>query len=361
MSLTAEQFASLQLIRTPHIGPRTFKALLGRFGSAAFAVKNFSDAGDLLRRKVSLVSEREVASEIKKTEENGAQFIFWDDPLYPLTYKDQDDFSPVLVVKGRLDLFKKPGISIVGARNASFHGCKIAERLATDLGKGGYAVISGLARGIDVAAHKGSLSTGTIAVLGTGMGHVYPEAHKDIFYKISEDGLIVTQFSYDTGPQTQNFPQRNYLIAGLAKAVLVVEAAFQSGSLLTAEYALELGRDIFAVPGSPLDPRSRGTNKLIKDGATLTETAQDVFDFLGLFKPFSVIENTPCSLEAPSAVDFSNKESALIKLLSTNPTSIDRLAEKLDISMPNLLSILTKLEIDEKVMCSNGCVVALSL
>ena len=143
--------------------------------------------------------------------------------------------------------------------------------------------------------------------------------------------------------------------------MLVVEAAFQSGSLLTAEYALELGRDIFAVPGSPLDPRSRGTNKLIKDGATLTETAQDVFDFLGLFKPFSVIENTPCSLEAPSAVDFSNKESALIKLLSTNPTSIDRLAEKLDISMPNLLSILTKLEIDEKVMCSNGCVVALSL
>ncbi len=205
----------------------------------------------------------------------------WGEPLYPAMLAAVEDAPPVLTVLGRPDLLSPPIVAVVGARNASANGRRLARELAAGLGEAGIVVASGMARGIDAAAHLGALDSGTVAVLAGGADIVYPEENRGLYDAMRTRGAILAELPLGAEPQARHFPRRNRIISGLALGVVVVEAAAKSGSLITARYALEQGREVFAVPGSPLDPRCRGCNDLLRNGATLTETAADVVDQLG--------------------------------------------------------------------------------
>lgn len=282
MNFTAEHVATLRLIRTPQIGPQTFWKLVRQFQSPIALIENWNDIQSKEKRKIPLVSEKEIFDEIEKTLKAKGQFLFYLDQLYPAFLTDISEAPPVLSYKGNLDLLSKKMVAIVGARNGSSHGCRLAYLIAKELGELGWTVVSGLARGIDASAHQGSLTTGTISILGNGLSVVYPEENKKLYESIGERGLLMSEFSFNTEPHIGYFPKRNKLIAALSAGIIVMEAANQSGSLLTAQYGLEMGKEIFAVPGSPLDPRCRGSNRLIKQGAVLIESAQDVLEVDGL-------------------------------------------------------------------------------
>ncbi len=360
MRFTEENFSRLRLLRTPYVGSVTFSKLIKKYGSAQNVILSFEEVQKVLRHKPDLVLPDCVEKEIKTTEKLGGRFIFWDDENYPFEKKLDPYLPPMLTVCGDFNIFSKPRVAIVGARNASFHGNRLAFTMAKELGQSGLAVVSGFARGIDAAAHKGSMDTGTIAVLGTGLGRIYPEIHKDLFAEIKEKGLLISHFSYDTGPQIQNFPVRNRLIAALAEGVVVIEAAFQSGSLTTAEQAAEYGKEVFSVPGSPLDPRCRGSNKLIREGATLVESALDVLE--GLNPRLWHVQRQKNHMTQKTHVQkISLDVSKVLEQLSAVPVSVDDLAEKLQMPVHHLSSILTKLEIDEKVEAHQGNRVSLVL
>ena len=211
----------------------------------------------------------------------GARLVCWGEPTYPSALAQIEDAPPILTVLGRPDLLDRPMVAVVGARNASANGRRLARELAAGLGQGGLVVVSGLARGIDAAAHLGALETGTVAVVAGGVDIVYPEENRGLYDALRRQGAIVAELPLGSEPQARHFPRRNRIISGMALGVLVVEAAARSGSLITARYALEQGREVFAVPGSPLDPRCRGANDLLRRGAVLTETAEDVLSQLG--------------------------------------------------------------------------------
>ena len=273
----AERLAWLRLYRSENVGPATFFRLLEHFGTATRAIDALPD---LARRgggkrpvKVAPVSiaEREFESLAKL----GGQLILATDPGFPATLRAVETV-PFLTVRGRAELLTRHSVAVVGARNASAAGRRFAQTIAADLGKADLVVVSGMARGIDSAAHEGALSTGTIAVLAGGVDVVYPPENAKLYERIIESGCAVSEMPPGTEPQASHFPRRNRLISGIALGTVVVEASARSGSLITARLALEQGREIFAVPGSPLDPRSEGPNGLIKQGATLTESAADV-------------------------------------------------------------------------------------
>ncbi|MDC0349295.1 DNA-processing protein DprA [Alphaproteobacteria bacterium] len=280
MNISSEQFSILRLMRSQNVGPQTFWALIKRFKSAQYVIENWHEICENSKRKMTLSLEKDVELEIQKTHKFGASFLFHTDASYPSSLKNVSNAPPVLSIKGNIDFLKENIIALVGARNGSTHGCKLSYLMSKDLGACGWKVISGLARGIDTSAHQGSLETGTISVLGNGLKTIYPEENTKLYEKISEKGLLLSEFSFDTEPYMGNFPRRNRLIASLARGIVVIEAAHQSGSLLTAQYGLEMGKDIFSVPGSPMDPRCRGSNKLIKQGAILTESSRDIFEVL---------------------------------------------------------------------------------
>jgi len=269
--------ARLRLARSRGIGTILFHRLLQRFGSAENALEAIPD---LTRknsgRRISLCAPHKAEDELARWEAAGATLIGIGDAAYPLALAHITDPPPFFGAIGRLDLLEKTGIGIVGARNASANGCLVAETLARDLGAYQLVVVSGLARGIDTAAHHGALATGTVAVLGCGIDVVYPRQNRKLYEAIAADGALISEMPPGTEPIARHFPRRNRIISGLTVGVVVVEAAPRSGSLITARLALEQGRDVFAVPGSVLDPRSRGTNELIRQGAVLTESAADV-------------------------------------------------------------------------------------
>ncbi|MEL6791172.1 MAG: DNA-processing protein DprA [Pseudomonadota bacterium] len=269
----------VQLIRTQGIGPITFYRLLTRFGSAADALVALPGLGG--RAKPLKPYSRALAEEeIKKAWDTGTQILASCEPDYPILLTKIADPPPVLSVRGHVSLFEKPGVAIIGARNASALGCKLARSLAADLGAAGYSVISGLARGIDGAAHMAGLAHGTIAVVAGGVDVIYPPEHDTLTRDITREGLILSERPLGAEPTARDFPRRNRLISGLSRGVIIVEAAARSGTLITARYALEQGREVFAVPGSPLDPRCKGANALLRDGATLVESADDVISVL---------------------------------------------------------------------------------
>jgi DNA processing protein len=274
----SERLDWLRLIRTENVGPVTFYQLLSRFGSAGAALEALPGLATRGGRHVPLApypksfAERELAV----AEKAGIALIAWGEPDYPEALAAVDDAPPLIALRGRRELLRRRAIAIVGARNASANGRRLARDIAGDLGQHGLAVASGLARGIDAAAHLGALPSGTVAVVAGGVDIVYPEENRELYEAIAENGAIIAEPPLRTVPQARHFPRRNRLISGLALGVVVVEAAARSGSLITARYALDQGRDIFAVPGSPLDPRCRGTNDLIRRGAHLTESAEDV-------------------------------------------------------------------------------------
>ena len=277
-----ERLARLQLARSERIGPVTFAQLIHRYGSARAALGALPG----IVRKVggaaySAADPGAIAEEMARVEALGACLIVVGDDAYPESLAAVDPAPPVLWARGNVDLLHKAAVAIVGARIASAGGQRIARGLASQLGEGGLAVVSGLARGIDAAAHWGALPTGTVAVLGGGVDDVYPSDNQDLYDRMIVEGCILSESPPGTRAQARDFPRRNRIISGLSRGVIVVEAEIRSGSLITARLAAEQGRDVFAVPGSPLDPRSRGPNALLRDGAILCERAEDVFDALG--------------------------------------------------------------------------------
>jgi DNA processing protein len=277
--LTDEQRLDwLRLARSENVGPRTFRALVNQFGGAAAALEALPDLarrGGRLVLKVASLAEAE--KEIAKAARLGVRFVAMGEPEYPRTLQAIDTAPPLIAVRGSLNVLAKPAVAIVGSRNASAAGLTFAERLARQLGDAGYVIVSGLARGIDTRAHRATLATGTVAVLAGGQDKIYPAENEPLLAAIVDGGgAIVSEMPMGWEPRGRDFPRRNRIVSGLAYGVVVVEAARRSGSLITARFALEQGREVFAVPGSPLDPRAEGTNDLIREGATLCASAEHV-------------------------------------------------------------------------------------
>lgn len=277
-----ERLAWLRLIRTETIGPITFAKLLSRFGEAEVALRALPDLARAAGRKqgVRPAAKDAAEAELERAAQCGAHVIASCEPDYPAALRAIADPPPVIFARGHASLFEKPGVAVIGARNASAAGRKIARQLAEGLGRAGVVVVSGLARGIDSAAHEAALASGTIAVVAGGVDVVYPPENAELTQQIAAQGVIVSERAPGTEPTARDFPRRNRLISGLSRGVVVVEAAAKSGTLITARFALEQGREVFAVPGSPLDPRCQGANGLLRQGAALVETAEDVLAVL---------------------------------------------------------------------------------
>jgi DNA processing protein len=271
----------VRLIRSPSIGPITFRQLLARFGSAAAALEAIPDlAARGGGRRPPLFPEDQAWREIERVEALGGRYLVLGQGLYPRLLSEADDAPPLLTALGDIGLLDRPLVAMVGARNASAAACRFARTLAHDLGRDGEVVVSGLARGIDAAAHEGALASGTIGVIAGGLDVVYPPENERLQQAMARQGLILAEMPPGTEPRARHFPYRNRIIAGVSRGTVVVEAAPKSGSLITARLAAEMGREVMAVPGSPLDPRAQGCNGLIRDGATLVQNAAEVLEAL---------------------------------------------------------------------------------
>lgn len=316
----------LRLLRTPHIGPITYRQLIGRFGSAGAAL----DALPMLaarggRRDFRPAALADVRRELAAIEKLGARALFLDEADYPALLRVTESAPPMLTVRGSLGLLGRPAIAIVGARNASAAACRFARGLAQQLSAAGATVVSGLARGIDTAAHIGSLAGGAVGVIASGIDIAYPPENRDLQARIAEDGLLIAEQPPGTEPLARHFPSRNRIIAGLALGTVVVEAAPRSGSLITARLAAELGREVMAVPGSPLDQRAQGCNLLIRDGATLIQNAADVLEQV---RPIDVraVAQPIAPWQAGPGGDTSDAErDAVADLLGPTPVAVDEI------------------------------------
>ncbi len=275
----AQRFDWLRLLRSESIGPRTFQALINRFGSARAALEALPGLAPR-GRPVRLADEAEIAREFAAATKCGARFVALGEADYPALLRRIDSAPPLIALRGEAAIFTRPAVAIVGARNASGVGLAFAERLARDLAQAGFVVISGLARGIDIRAHQTTMETGTVAVLAGGHDKIYPAEHAAALERLIMHGAALSEMPFGWEARGRDFPRRNRLVAGLAQGTVVVEAARRSGSLITARFAAEQGREVFAVPGSPLDPRAEGTNDLLRDGATICTSAQDIIDAL---------------------------------------------------------------------------------
>jgi DNA processing protein len=336
----------LRLIRTPGIGPIAFRQLLLRFGSASAALAAIPDLARRGRgRAPALFPSADATREIAAVEALGARYLALGQGLYPRALAELESAPPLLIVKGRLDLLEQPMVAIVGARNASAAACRFARGLAHELGREGVTVVSGLARGIDSAAHDGSIEAGTVAVIAGGIDVVYPPENVARQQAIAERGLLIAEMPPGTEPRARHFPYRNRIIAGLAAGTVVVEAAPRSGSLITARLAAEAGREVMAVPGSPLDPRAQGCNGLIRDGATLVQNAADVIEAvrptLGqVASPRATFDHAPEPVDAePDLRDW------LESLLGPSPVPVDELVRQSGASAGAVQLVLLELDL----------------
>lgn len=337
-----EKIRWMQLALTPRVGPVTFWRCLRK------AQGDIEAACTLVE---DLASEEVAEQELLEHDRRGFQVVLGADAALPKRLRQVRDSPILLSAVGNLSLLKRPCVAIVGARNASLQGKIFAAKLARELGECGVVVISGLARGIDAAAHEGSLETGSVAVLAGGLDVVYPAEHQNLYTSLAEKGVVLAEMRLGTSIEPSLFPRRNRIIAGLAQGVILIEAAAKSGSLITAQYALDNGREIFIVPGFPSDPRSAGGNALIKQGATLVESAADVLEVL---KPketrkedeTQVAQSPECS-EMDENPSMARQE--VLQALTTLPISIELLFQSQSCSLPYLLTILTELENEGKV------------
>ncbi|MCK0197600.1 DNA-processing protein DprA [Ancylobacter sp. 6x-1] len=339
----------LRLIRTENVGPRTFRSLINRFGGAAAALEALPN---LARRGGRLVPPRipsidEVEREMTTLDRLGGRFVALGEADYPAALREPDDAPPLLAVRGRINLLRRPMVAIVGSRNASAAGRTMTARIARDLGLAGWVIASGLARGIDAAAHDASLATGTLAVLAGGHDKPYPPENLPLLERILADGVVVTEMPMGWTPRSQDFPRRNRLVSGVALGTVIVEAAERSGSLITARLAGEQGRLVFAVPGSPLDPRAAGANRLIREGATLTRSAEDVIEEL---LPMLERPPAPKDMDEPDiGIDDSEpSEDArlrILQLLGPTPVPVDDLVALSGARTADVQVILLELEL----------------
>jgi DNA processing protein len=278
----AEKLDWLQLVRTETIGPITFFRLIARFGSAGAALRALPEIARRAGRSsaLSVFPRRDAEAELARADALGCRLIAAGEPAYPVMLGMMPDRPPLIYVRGHASLFERPAVAVIGARNASASGRRMARNLSEGLGRAGVVVVSGLARGIDSAAHEAALDSGTIAVVAGGADVVYPPENAGLMSEIANRGVVLSERPPGLEPTARDFPRRNRLISGLSRGVVVVEAAAKSGTLITARFALDQGREVFAVPGSPLDPRCQGANGLIRQGATLVETAEDILSVL---------------------------------------------------------------------------------
>lgn len=346
----AERIDWLRLIRSENVGAVTFNALVRRYGSASVAIEALPElARKGGKRTIKVCPRAEAEREIEATAKAGATFVASVEPGYPPGVLAIHDAPPLLTYFGKLPLAADPGrvVAIVGARNASGVGVRFARQLATELGQANLFVASGLARGIDAAAHAGALSTGTIAVLAGGVDVCYPEENRTLYEQMKTDGLILSEMPVGTEPQATHFPRRNRLISGLGLGVVVVEAALHSGSLISARMALEQGREVFAVPGSPLDPRCRGTNNLIREGATLTESAEDVTRALRGIRTLSEPAPPPYTAvgDPPGEAEVARGRTQVIEILGPSPLPVDEVVRQCRLTPATVLTILLELEL----------------
>ena len=341
----AERFARLRLARAERVGPVTFRQLLDRFGSAVAALEALPA---MVRRAggagFTLPPVDRIEAEMAAAEAVNAHLMVIGDADYPPQLAAVDPPPPVLWTRGDPDLLSRPCVAVVGARIASAGGQRIARGLAAQLGAAGHVVVSGLARGIDGAAHTGALPTGTVAVLGGGVDDVYPPDNSELYDQIVADGCVVSESPMGARAQARDFPRRNRIISGLSRGVVVVEAELRSGSLITARLAAEQGRDVFAVPGSPLDPRSRGPNELLRQGAILCEGIEDIERALETLRR---LDEPP--VDHPFGAGADDVDAALIErvaaLLSPTPTPRDELARALNAPVGAVAAALLELSL----------------
>jgi DNA processing protein len=367
--LTDEQRLDwLRLIRSENVGPRTFRALLNRYGgarAALAALPELARRGGALR-PLHVPSIADAERELVAARRWGVRFVALGEPDYPPALQGIDDAPPLLAVRGRLDLLQQPAVGIVGARNASAAGLTFAERIARELAEAGFAIVSGLARGIDGAAHRGSLALGTVAVLAGGQDRPYPPEHVELLEAVAARGAAVSEMPMGWVPRGRDFPRRNRIISGLVLGVVVVEAARRSGSLITARRALDHGREVFAVPGSPIDPRSEGTNDLLKQGATLVTAAADVVaalePMLGRRFERPLDEPRPATLPLPFDLDPEPDGAVrdrITALLGPTPVALDDLIRWSGAPPATVLTTLLELELAGRLDRQRGARVAL--
>ncbi|MDD2840152.1 MAG: DNA-processing protein DprA [Rickettsiales bacterium] len=385
--LSEKNYNILRLFRSKNVGVKTFFKLLNFFGDFETAIQNidkFNNAYNKLKAPIVLATKEEIEREIVACSTIGAKIITYIDKEYPQLLREINDFPPILTTLGNLELLNKESIAIVGSRNASSNGCNFATKLAKELGEKGFVITSGFASGIDTAGHTGGLNTGTIAVLGGGIDNIYPRGNEYLYYEIKNKGLIISEFPFNSTPKAENFPSRNRIVSGLSRAVIIIEAGIRSGTIHTARQALEQNRELLVVPGNPYDERSDGCNKLIKEGATIITSCDDVLENLqnyqeninyqnslsmkdnintifGLGKQNKIniqqdnFENEENIFEEKE-IDFDGKtikEKILLKLNHT-PIEIELLSSDLNINI-NILNVnLIDLELEGKTYIANG-------
>jgi DNA processing protein len=351
MPASSDHIARLRLIRSDNIGPITYFQLLARFGSAQAAIDAIPDlAARGGGRAPRLASKAEIERELERVAALGARHLFLGQGLYPPLLAELETAPPALIVKGDLSLLDKLSIALVGARNASAAACRYARGLAQALGAAGTVVVSGLARGIDSAAHDGALDTGTIAVIAGGIDIVYPPENEGRQAAIAERGILVAEQPPGVEPRARHFPYRNRIIAGLTHGTVVIEAAPKSGSLITARYAAEFGREVMAVPGSPLDPRAQGCNLLIREGATLVQNADDVMEAISPLRarPFRQRELDYAAPGPPADADETARR-RIADLLGPTPVPADELVRQSGQPPATVQTVLLELELAGKL------------
>lgn len=364
-----ERIDWLRLIRAENVGPITFARLIDRYGSAAAAIDALPALAQRGGRAAPIVVPgRDTARrEIDALARGGGRLLAVTEPGYPAALAAIDDAPPLISVIGDTALLDRPAIAVVGARNASLNGRRFAAMLARDLAEAGLLVVSGLARGIDTAAHDGALAGGTAAVLAGGIDVVYPPENDGLYRRIADGGVLIAESALGTQPTARHFPRRNRIISGLSLGVVVVEAALRSGSLITARQALDQGREVFAVPGSPLDPRARGANDLLRQGATLVESAADVTAAIAAMARPRAVE--PRAAVAPRLPGFESggadispdrAHHLVLAALGPSPVAVDELVRECQLSAAAVLAAILELELAGRAHRHPGNRVALT-
>lgn len=361
-STEEDRVSWLRLIRSHRVGVITFFRLLEEYGSATAALAHLPEVATKAGVSDYLpATDQAVQTEIRAAQACGAQMLCFPDSLYPPLLREIADPPPLIWVRGNPENLIKPGLSLVGARNASSLGTRMARKLSQDLGKARFVIASGLARGIDTAAHLASLETGSIAVFGGGVDVVYPKENVGLARDILQNGCIISEAPMGLYPQARHFPSRNRIVAGLSRATIVVEAAARSGSLITARAALDQSRDVLAVPGHPFDARASGCNMLLRDGATLIRSAEDVLDAVGDAYPAELILTEKDAPDpTPSAtVDAKHLQQKILSRLSPSPLAEDQLIRDLSMPSPLITPALVCLEMEGQITRHPGGLLSL--
>lgn len=344
-----ERLAWLRLARTETIGPITFHRLIAKYKTASKALEALPHFSR--NKPITLPSIDSAAQELAKLNSLGGQMILACDETYPLSLAAIEDAPPVLSVLGNIEFLQQKSIGVVGSRNASLNGRKFAWKLAKDLSESNYVVTSGLARGIDTAAHEGALAKGTVAVVAGGVDVIYPRENETLYAQIVKAGAIVSECALGTQPIAQHFPKRNRIISGLSLGIVVVEANLKSGSLITARTAGEQGRDVMAVPGFPADPRSEGSNALIRDGAALIRSADDIIEHISSFSRPSY-ESRPSSADllfepnAQEYIDETEAHNLILREVSVSPIAIDEIVRTCHLTSAVVQGTLLEMELN---------------